>query len=297
METAHQSPNNSGPEQSGQNAAESIDIESFARLFTIPFEPAKALIKSLLDTFFHIEVNGTENIPLEGGGLIICNHTDIMDVPVQGTYSPRKLLYLGKVELFEPDEQIKRFLYQKNSPFNNPFFAPVRPFLETALKAYGYAQRIQLYEWGGHPIKRNYKGEGARAAVEYYQELEEYIVGLLKDGKFISIFPEGTRTETGVMQPFKALAAKLAIRAGVPIVPSGISGAYRFSSMESLFSGQIFRTRIQYNIGKPITPAEFPAGDEKRSAKELTALVEKQVYALTLHPERRDQGRGKARVL
>lgn len=287
----------SAQENPAADSGESIDLESLARLFTIPFEPARMLVKTLLDTFLHIEVTGTDNIPLEGGGLIVCNHTDLIDVPVQGTFSPRKLLYLGKVELFEPEEQIKRFLYQENSPLGSPLLAPIRPLLETALQAYGYAHRIQLTELGGHPIIRNYKGESARAAVEYYQELEDFIVGLLKDGKFIAIFPEGTRTETGVMQPFKALAAKLAIRAGVPIVPSGISGAYRFTKLESILSGQIFRTRINYNVGRPILPSEFPAGDEKRAAKELTAILEKQVYALTLHPERRDSGRGKARVL
>lgn len=288
---------NTAAEADATSGADGVDLESFARLFTIPFEPAKALVKTLLNTLLHVEVSGAENIPEEGGGLIICNHTDLIDVPVQGTYSSRKLLYLGKVELFEPDEQIKRFLYQENSPLNNPMLAPIRPIVETALNAYGYAHRIQLYEWGGHPIKRNYRGQSARAAAKYYQELEDYIVGLLKEGKFISIFPEGTRTETGVMQPFKALAARLAIRAGVPIVPSGISGAYRFSRMESILSGQIFRTRINYNIGKPIMPTEFPEGDEKKASKELTAILEKQVYALTLHPERRDHGRGKARVL
>ena len=292
-----------------------LDIEQVARLFTIPIEPAKALLKVLMDTFFHIEVTGTENIPLTGGGIIVSNHTDYIDVPVQGVNSPRKLIYVGKEELFEPEKDLKKFLFQEGSPLNLPPFFVARALLERALEVYGAATRIQLMEWGGKPIKRSYRGEkgekseespaedpaskasAAREAVQYYKDLEDYLVELLKEGHFVSIYPEGTRTETGVIGPFKAMAAKLAIRAGVPIVPSGISGSWKFLTLESLLSGRMFKTHIQYNVGQPILPKDFPEGDEKRAAKELTAILEKNVYALTEHPERRDHPRGKARVL
>lgn len=267
------------------------------RLFTIPLEPARMLVKTLLDTFFHIEVTGTDFIPAEGGAIIISNHTDLVDVPVQGTYSPRKIIYLGKAELFEPDEAIKRFLLQPGSPFHLPGMDIPRLLLERALETYSAAHKAQLMEWGGQPIIRNYRGDSARDAVQYYKDLEDFMVRVLKEGNILSIYPEGTRTETGVMGPFKAMAAKLAIRAGVPIIPSGISGSFKFLTLESLFSGRIFNTAIQYNIGRPIQPSEFPEGDEKKACKELTAILEKQVYALTQHPERRSRARGKARAL
>lgn len=283
--------------ESGATENNDPNLEQVARLFTIPIEPAKALVKLLMDTFFHIEVTGAEHIPLEGGGIIISNHTDYIDVPIQGVHCPRKCIYVGKQELFEPDADIKNFLFQDGSFLNLPLFLPGKVVVERLLELYGALTRVQLMEWGGQPIKRGFKGEGARDAVQYYKELEDYMVDLLKQGNFISIYPEGTRTETGLVGPFKALAARLAIRAGVPIVPSGISGSWRFLKLDSVLSGRIFNTRIVYNIGQPILPQDFPEGDEKKASKELTAILEKQVYALISHPERRGHPRGRTRVL
>ncbi|MCR9143128.1 MAG: 1-acyl-sn-glycerol-3-phosphate acyltransferase [bacterium] len=303
-------PNPAGGESAGTSPAPDLDLEQLVRLFTIPIEPAKALIKVLMDTFFHIEVTGTESIPLTGGGIIISNHTDYIDVPVQGVNCPRKCIYVGKQELFEPEKDLKKFLFQEGSPLNLPPFFVAKALLERALEVYGAATRIQLMEFGGQPIKRSFKGDksgengenpgkaaSARDAVQYYKDLEDHMVEMLKAGEFISIYPEGTRTETGVIGPFKAMAAKLAIRAGVPIVPSGISGAWKFLTLESFLSGRMFKTHIQYNIGQPIMPEEFPEGDEKRAAKELTARLERDVYALIEHPERRNNPRSRARVL
>ena len=278
-------------------SAETPDLESLARLFTIPREPAVVLIRELIEQLFNIEVTGTDNIPATGGALLICNHTDLVDAPVQAVYSPRKIIFLGKRELFEPDIEAKEFLYQQGSPLNLPGISLVRPLVDKALEVFAFMQRMQFLEWGGVPIIRNHRGEGARAAAEYYHDLEDYMVDLLKQGHFLSIFPEGTRTETGIMGPFKALASKLAIRAQVPIVPSGISGAFGFLNLQNLFSGGLFKRRIRWNVGRSVRPSEFPSGDEKKASKELTAILEKEVYALTLHPERREYARGKARTL
>ncbi len=250
-----------------------------------------------MEYFLHIEVTGTENIPIGGGGILICNHTDLMDVPVQGVYCPRKLIYLGKAELFEADREFKQWLFKEGSPLNLPGVSLLKPLIEKAVEAYGYAQKTQLLEWGGHPIIRNHHGEGARAAVEYYQDLENFMVDLLKQGHLLSVYPEGTRSDTGVMGPFKGLAAKLAIRAQVPIIPSGISGAFQLLSPASLLTGRLFRTTIKYNIGQPFMPSDFPKTEEKKAVKELTSLLEKQVYALSLHAERREKVRNRARVL
>lgn len=278
-------------------SAETPDLESLARLFTIPREPAVMLVRELIEQLFNIEISGTDDIPTSGGALLICNHTDLIDPAVQAVYSPRKLIFLGKRELFEPDIEAKQFLYQQGSPLNLPGISLMRPIVDKALETFAFVQRMQFLEWGGVPIIRNHRGEGARAAAEYYHDLEDYMVDLLKGGHFLSIFPEGTRTETGLMNPFKALAAKLAIRAQVPIVPSGISGAFGFLNLQNLVSGGLFKRKVRWNVGRPLPPAEFPTGDEKKASKELTAILEKQVYALTLHSERREHARGKARAL
>jgi 1-acyl-sn-glycerol-3-phosphate acyltransferase len=48
----------------------------------------------------------------------------------------------------------------------------------------------------------------------------------LKDGLSVFIFPEGTRSRDGRLQPFKTGAFVTAIEAGAPIVPVAIAGTY-----------------------------------------------------------------------
>ena len=50
---------------------------------------------------------------------------------------------------------------------------------------------------------------------------------LLDKGTSIAILPEGTRTLTGKMQPFKKMPFMLAKKAGVDIIPIGLSGLFK----------------------------------------------------------------------
>ena len=47
---------------------------------------------------------------------------------------------------------------------------------------------------------------------------------MIKDGKTVLVFPEGTRTSDGELKPFKKGGFVMAVRGGVPIVPVGIAG-------------------------------------------------------------------------
>jgi 1-acyl-sn-glycerol-3-phosphate acyltransferase len=49
----------------------------------------------------------------------------------------------------------------------------------------------------------------------------------LKEGRSLSIFPEGTRSPDGRLQPFKKGAFALAIESGLPVVPVSIAGTHR----------------------------------------------------------------------
>ena len=51
-------------------------------------------------------------------------------------------------------------------------------------------------------------------------------VKALRAGMPIFVFPEGSRTPDGAMQPFLSGAAFLAIRAQVPLIPIALSGVY-----------------------------------------------------------------------
>lgn len=81
--------------------------------------------------------------------------------------------------------------------------------------------RIPVFGWamamaGYIPVRR---GDG-REAVRSLQKAER----LLKQGISVFIFPEGTRSHTGVLGRFQSGGFRLAAESGVPIVPVVVSG-------------------------------------------------------------------------
>ncbi len=85
----------------------------------------------------------------------------------------------------------------------------------------------------------------------------------LKGGRAIIVFPEGTRTPTGALQPAKAGVGLLACRTGVPVVPARI-----FGSFEAFGRDRPLRVGIPISMvfGRPLGPAEYdsPADGKER---------------------------------
>lgn len=71
----------------------------------------------------------------------------------------------------------------------------------------------------------------------------------LDKGTSIAILPEGTRTLTGEMQPFKKMPFMLAKKAGVDIIPIGLSGLFK---LKPKGSWHITPSTITINFGDPI---------------------------------------------
>lgn len=72
---------------------------------------------------------------------------------------------------------------------------------------------------------------------------------VLRGGGIVGLFPEGTRSIDGLLGEAHPGVALLALRAGVPILPVGISGAQQFLPR----AGRIpaFGTRITIRVGEP----------------------------------------------
>lgn len=77
----------------------------------------------------------------------------------------------------------------------------------------------KLMEWGGTVFVDRADGQSAIKA------MEPLVEAILEDGKSIVIAPEGTRSLTPKLMPFKKGAFHLAMQAGVPIVPIVIHNA------------------------------------------------------------------------
>lgn len=88
-------------------------------------------------------------------------------------------------------------------------------------------------------------------------------LGLLKAGNAVLIFPEGSRTATGQMQPLKPGVVVLIRRANVPVLPVGVAGAYqawpahqRFPTFSPPFLPPGASTTAVV-VGKPIPPCQL----------------------------------------
>jgi 1-acyl-sn-glycerol-3-phosphate acyltransferase len=94
--------------------------------------------------------------------------------------------------------------------------------------------RIPFYGWlmkalgnVGVPPFDSAQGRGERP--DSYRRLVADTKRSLDRGISLAVFPEGTRTRTGLVGPFHVGLFRLAIRLGCPIVPVSIVGAYEFS--------------------------------------------------------------------
>ncbi len=87
--------------------------------------------------------------------------------------------------------------------------------------------------------------KGTRETVEAMNEAARRI----REGMSVVIFPEGSRSQNGTIQPFKKGGFTLAIKSRVPIVPVAIDGSRTIMPKDSL---KISPGEIRIQLGSPI---------------------------------------------
>jgi len=108
-------------------------------------------------------------------------------------------------------------------------------------------------------------------AADVFLTLEKRV----KDGHSILVFPEGTRSRSGALQPFKRSGFLLALRTGLPIVPIAVSGARDVVGADSLW---IRRVPVTIRVGDPIPTAGLTVSEQK----ELMERVRREMLRLHL---------------
>jgi len=105
---------------------------------------------------------------------------------------------------------------------------------------------------------------GTRRALRYTGELVDH-------GYCPLVFPEGERSRTGGLQPFKPGIGLLVEKLRVPVVPIWIQGAYEVASVQREWPRP---GNVELRFGRPI---EFRAGE---SGERITARLEQAVRSL-----------------
>lgn len=143
---------------------------------------------------FRLRAKGKHHLPREGGYVLSANHLSNLD--------PWPLGW----PLF-PRREL-RFMAKAEL-----FRSPLWPILK-----FGGAFKVE-------------RGQGDEQAIETAVELA-------RAGQVVAIFPEGTRRRKGLVKKFEARphtgAARVALAAGVPLVPAAIAGTDRITRLGPL---------------------------------------------------------------
>jgi 1-acyl-sn-glycerol-3-phosphate acyltransferase len=143
---------------------------------------------------FRLRVRGRENLPVQGGYVLACNHVSNLDPWLLGLpLWPRRFLrFMAKSELY---------------------WFPLGVLIDRA---------------GAFPVRR---GQHDTAAIETG-------VRLAREGNVVAMFPEGTRRAKGLVKRYEARprsgAARIALEAGVPLVPAAVKGTDRLARLGRL---------------------------------------------------------------
>lgn len=81
----------------------------------------------------------------------------------------------------------------------------------------------------------------------------------LADGRGLLIFPEGTRSQDGIIGEAKAGAGLLACKSGAPVVPIHVRGARDVLPRGALFP--VGGARVRVRFGKALGPGDYDPGE------------------------------------
>ena len=177
----------------------------------------------MLYGLFRLDARGRENIPSEGGFVLACNH----------------------VSSFDP------------WPLGLPIWP--RRFLRFMAKSelYWFPLSVVIRGAGAFPVRR---GQRDTVAIETG-------VQLAREGNIVAMFPEGTRRTKGLMKKREARprtgAARIALEAGVPLVPAAVKGTDRLRRFGKL--------RVVY--GSPVEIDDLRGHEIAEAAQEATARL------------------------
>jgi len=184
----------------------------------------------ILYGLYRLRVKGLENVPEEGGYVLACNHVSNFDPWAIG------------LPLWP-----KRFL---------------RFMAKSEL--YWWPLSLLLNGAGAFPVRRGQRDAVAIATA----------VRLAREGNVVAMFPEGTRRAKGLVKRFEARprsgAARIALEAGVPLVPVAVKGTDRLA--------RLGRLRVAY--GAPVEIDDLRGRDVADAAQEATERLMARIHEL-----------------
>ena len=182
-----------------------------------------ALSVPVLYGLYRLHARGRENLPAEGGYVLASNH----------------------VSSFDP------------WPLGLPLWPRRQLRFMAKSELYWFPLNLVIDAVGAFPVRRG----------QHDVEAIETAVRLAREGEVIAMFPEGTRRTKGLVKRFEARprsgAARIALEAGVPLVPAAVRGTDKLLRLE--------RLRVAY--GKPVEIGDLGVDDAPEATSRLMAAI------------------------
>jgi 1-acyl-sn-glycerol-3-phosphate acyltransferase len=179
---------------------------------------------------YRLRTEGFENLPSDGGFVLAANHTSNFD--------PWPLGY--------PLWPKRQLHFMAKVELFNPILGP------------------PLRAGGAFPVRR---GEQDIEAIEA-------AVRLCRAGKIVAMFPEGTRKSKGLVKKHahrpRSGAARIALAAGVPLVPAAIKGTDRVSRL----------ARLEVSYGEPVDVTDLAGMTPHDASRIATERMMTAIYTL-----------------
>ena len=185
-------------------------------------------------------VEGLEHIPTTGGAIFAGNHLSVADELFLGAVVPRHIAFWAKAEYF------------RGGGFG------------------GNLTKFVLEGLGAIKVERG----GGRAALAAF----DGAIPVLKAGDMVAVYPEGTRSPDGRLYRGRTGVARLAVAAGVPIIPVGMLGTEKVQPIGQRLP-RLGQGKVTIKFGKPIPTVGL--SDDRTALRALTDEVMAEIQKLT----------------
>ncbi|HVD63146.1 MAG TPA: lysophospholipid acyltransferase family protein [Lapillicoccus sp.] len=193
----------------------------------------------LLKLLFRPWVQGEEHIPDEGAAIFASNHLSFSDSIFLPLMVPRRMTFLAKSDYF------------------------------TGRGLKGKATAAFFKGVGQLPIDRS-GGKAGEAALNSG-------LRVLRRGELLGIYPEGTRSPDGRLYRGRTGVARMALEAGVPVLPVAMIGTDKAQPTGKKLPRIM---RIGIRIGRPLSFARYEGMEEDRFV--LRSITDEIMYELML---------------
>ena len=215
----------------------------------------RAVVQVAINAFrlkrWKLQVTGHEHVPEEGGAIIATNHIGYIDFTVSG-YAVRRATRANRLVRYAAKKEV----------FDHPVSGPLMRGMKHI------------------PVDRGGDVElTMETAVDY-----------LERGELVGMFPEATISRSFVPLPGKTGTARMAQRAGVPIVPAAIWGSQRIwtkGRSRDMTSGVL----LTVDFGEPmrVGPDDDVGEATEELMRRISELVDSAQRRYPVEPEPGDE--------